>query len=162
MHTVKHHSSLNDSIAISLWYDSRPTDSTNVMAEPMQARPTTSDYCGNLTDIVTDIVTDISDSDSRHTKTVEPAMDCETLQAIQSKPSELVNLPYNCIACTDFGKSNQPTKVEGSRVLQQEKRLKSYCRKIQPRITVCSSCHKIFCRICCSAKQQLFYGEFTH
>ena len=90
-------------------------------------------------------------------------MDCEILQTSQrtsiNRPSELKS-PCDCIVCTDFGKSNHPTKVEGSTVLQQEKQSKSYSRKIQtawhkkyPWITVCSVHHRIFCRLCCSVKQ---------
>ena len=90
-------------------------------------------------------------------------MDCENLQASQrtsiNRPFKL-SFPCSYIACTDFGKSNQPTKVEGSRVLQQEKQSKFYSRKIQTAwykkyqwITVCSVHHRIFCRLFCSAKQ---------
>lgn len=66
-----------------------------------------------------------------------------------------------CVACSDFSKSHQPTEVEGSRTVQREKQAKSYSRKIQttwykkyPWITVCSVRHRIFCWLCCSAKQQ--------
>ena len=66
-----------------------------------------------------------------------------------------------CVACSDFSKSHQPTEVDGSRIVHRVKQAKSYSRKIQttwckkyPWITVCSVRHKIFCRLCCSAKQQ--------
>ena len=74
----------------------------------------------------------------------------------------------DCKGCRDYSTSNQPLEVALSKTLHshhsKEKgssQLKSYNRKIQsswykkyPWITVCSMQFRIFCRLCCGAKQQ--------
>ena len=72
-----------------------------------------------------------------------------------------------CKGCRDYSTSNQPVAVAMSKVLhshhskeKKSNQLKSYSRKIQeswykkyPWITVCSFQYRIFCRLCCYAKQ---------
>ena len=74
-----------------------------------------------------------------------------------------------CKGCRDYSTSNQPVAVAMSKVLhlhhskaKKSNQLKSYCRKIQeswykkyPWIIICSFQYRIFCRLCCSAKQLL-------
>ena len=68
-----------------------------------------------------------------------------------------------CVGCSDFNKPNHPTEVlETKRAISYSRgKTKQYCRTIQrswynkyPLITVCTGRYKIFCRVCCMAKQQ--------
>ena len=81
-----------------------------------------------------------------------------------------------CKGCRDYSTSNQPVAVAISKVLhshhskeKKSNQLKSYSRKIQeswykkyPWITVCSFQYRIFCRLCCYAKQQKLLTNSDH
>ena len=81
--------------------------------------------------------------------------------------STLVPQPCTCVGCTDYNKSNQPLEVAQSKLIQshaskerQPGKKKQYSRTIQtawykryPWITVCTIQYKIYCRVCCLAKQ---------
>ena len=81
-----------------------------------------------------------------------------------------------CKGCRDYSTSNQPVAVAMSKVLhshhskeKKSNQLKSYSRKIQeswykkyPWITVCSFQYRIFCRLCCYAKQQELLTNSDH
>ena len=65
----------------------------------------------------------------------------------------------NCSCCTNFNVAHQPEDLKGSKAPHGQQ--KSYSRSIQiswytkhPWISVCTSSYKIYCHVCCSAKNQ--------
>jgi len=138
--------------------DASPLDCTEVSSQASQS------INGNHRDHdnITETMAGESESDPSDSETMEfenPSL-AHASQSI-SNARENQSDSCNCMTCSDVSKSHQPTEVEGSRTVQQEKQVKAYSRKIQttwykkyPWITVCSVRHRIFCRLCCSAKQQ--------
>ena len=103
--------------------------------------------------------------------------ECEDLQLTSNEDSESrTDKCCDCKGCRDYSTSNQPVEVAMSKVLhshhskeKQSNQLKSYRRKIQsswyrkyPWITVCSLRYRIFCRLCCGAKQQGLLTNSDH
>ena len=79
-----------------------------------------------------------------------------------------VSRPYMYVGCSDFSKLNQPMEVSQSKVaiqyffmvkqsniIVEPYNYVSWYNKY-PWITVCTSKYKIYCRVCCIAKQQKF------
>jgi len=71
----------------------------------------------------------------------------------------------NCVGCCDLNRPNQPLDVSKSKYIQshlsKERQVGQYCISIQTSwynkyswITVCTRQYKIYCRICCLAKQR--------
>ena len=84
---------------------------------------------------------------------------------VASDSGDLVTKGTNactCVGCSDINKPNHSTEVlETKRGISYSGKTKQYCRTIQPSwynkypwITVCTGGYKIFCRVCCMAKQQ--------
>ena len=67
----------------------------------------------------------------------------------------------SCLCCTNFDVPHQPADLEKSKTLVMYGQQKSYSRSIQASwyrkhawISVCTSSYKIFCQVCCRARNQ--------